>query len=81
MEARFTTYFPNWWTFTTWKAFRGWYALTSPSRENGFKERCAAGITREYVYNTFVLADPALAVGIQRDLDRFHKYLADSCTP
>jgi hypothetical protein len=29
-----------------------------------------SGVTREYMYRTFVQADPALAVGILRDIDR-----------
>jgi hypothetical protein len=81
MEVRLASYFPNWWTFTAWKAFRNWYAATAPARENGFKERCAEGLTRAYMYHTFVLADPALAANIQKDLDRFHIYLSESSAP
>jgi hypothetical protein len=76
IEVRLAAYCPIWWTFP-----ENWYAPTDPIRENGFVERCAAGITREYIYRTFVQADPALAVGIQRDLDRFNQYLAESSTP
>jgi hypothetical protein len=50
-------YFPDWWTFPLWAAFRGWYKATYPVREQGFAGRCAAGITREYMYNTFVKAN------------------------
>jgi hypothetical protein len=48
-DTRLATYFPNWWTFSLWSAFRVWYAATDPQRETGFTERCAAGITREYM--------------------------------
>jgi hypothetical protein len=81
MEVRLASYFPNWWNFAAWKAFRDWYAVTTPTRENGFKERCAAGLTRAYMYHTFVRADQALAANIQNDLDRFHIYLAESSAP
>jgi hypothetical protein len=50
--------FPDWWTFPLWAAFRGWYKATDPIRKQGFADHCAAGITREYMYKTFVKADP-----------------------
>jgi hypothetical protein len=81
MEVRLASYFPNWWNFAAWKAFRDWYAVTAPTCEKGFKERCAAGLTRAYMYHTFVRADPALAANIQTDLDRFHIYLSESSAP
>jgi hypothetical protein len=56
IEDRMLTYFPDWWTFPLWAAFRGWYKLVDPAREQGFADRCAEGITCEYMYNTFVKA-------------------------
>jgi hypothetical protein len=42
---------------------------------------CAAGVTREYMYNTFVKASPDRVWVVQSNIDRFHKYLAESDTP
>jgi hypothetical protein len=81
MEERMIAYFPDWWTFPLWASFRGWYRATDPVREQEFADRCAAGITREYMYKTFVKASPDRVWVVQSDLDKFHKYLAESDTP
>jgi hypothetical protein len=82
MEKRLVTYFPDWWTFPLWNAFRGWYAVVDPIPKKGLAERCATGITREYMYHTFVQApDPALAENMQNDFHGFHIYLAESAAP
>jgi hypothetical protein len=59
MEARLATLFPDWWTFSSWKTFGGWYAVTDPSRENGFKERYNPGI---YVQH-FCVGRPGFSSG------------------
>jgi hypothetical protein len=57
------TYFPDWWTFPLWASFRHWYRVTDPVREQEFACRCAAGITREYMYTTFVKAKSGSGLG------------------
>jgi hypothetical protein len=68
IEQRLVAYCPDWWTFPLWAAFRGWYKATDPVREQQFADRCAVGIAREYMYNTFVKASPAyLKLGNRRE--------------
>jgi hypothetical protein len=74
-------YCPDWWTFPLWASFRGWYRVTDPVREQEFASRHAAGITREYMFKTFVKASPDRVWAVQTDLDKFHKYLAESDAP
>jgi hypothetical protein len=69
-------YFPDWWTFPLWAAFRSWYRLVDPICEQGFADRCAEGITREHMYNTFVKASPDKVWVVQKDIDKFHAFLA-----
>jgi hypothetical protein len=81
MEERMMVYFLDQWIFPLWAAFRGCHAATDPVREQEFADRCAAGITREYMYHTFVKANPDRVWVVQKDLYRFRAYLADSETP